>query len=144
MMGNPLRRPLQRLALATSLTLLAVPAGARSPPGEGVICAAALYTYADEVMSKCHAGKQPKLQAELRRGVKRIDAYLLKNSTMTRADLVAFKREQAGVGRPAEVLCGVDDEGLYKALTNKSPQELRSFFDNLLARPGKPTWGTCT
>lgn len=143
MMGNPLRRPLQCAVVAAALALIAGPALAQSKPGEGVICAAALYTYADEVISKCHDGKQPKLQAELRRGVKRLDAYILKNSKMTKAELASFKREKAGVGRPPEVLCQVDDEGLFKALTNKSAKEMRSYFDRLTARPGTPTWGKC-
>jgi hypothetical protein len=75
--------------------------GARLPePGEGVVCAWAIYTVASEVGKRCYPGEHAEVQAELHRAVSRIDAYVVANTKppVTQQQLDKFKREQGHVG----------------------------------------------
>lgn len=106
-----------------------------APPGEGVICAWGIYSFVSEVVERC---------AELKRSVERLDAYVRANSEITPEQFDRFKREQANVGAPESAICqaGVAD-GLVDSLTRVPVHDLRASIDELVARPGTPTWGTC-
>jgi hypothetical protein len=119
------------------------PAARVPPPGEGVICALAIYTLVNEVGGQCFPGGNPEFQAEVGRSVSKLDAFVLRNSDMTRAALAKFKADQGQVGAPKERLCKGDAITLYRALESGGAQRLRSSVDDAVARPGKPTWGTC-
>jgi hypothetical protein len=113
------------------------------PPGEGVVCAWAIYAVVAEIGARCFPGDAPEFQAELNRSVGRIDAYVLKNSKMTPEDVARFKRDQGHVGYPKELICQGDGLQLYQALKSGGAARLRSATDAAVARPGEPTWGTC-
>lgn len=110
-----------------------------------MICAWAIYTVMNEVGPRCHPGEDAAIQAEVARAVEKIDAYVLANltPTPTREDLDAFKRKQGHVGAPAEQLCTGSAEEMYEALVAQGPAPIRQSVDELLERPGEPTWGTC-
>ncbi|WP_439471740.1 hypothetical protein [Brevundimonas sp.] len=115
-----------------------------APPGEGVVCAWALYSFASDVVERCPSNVSPEMKAELKRSVERLDAYVRANSEITQEDFDQFKREQANVGRPEAEICQADaDEGLVDAMTQMPVTQLRIYIDDLTARPGAPTWGTC-
>lgn len=146
-----MRRRLSLIALfliaATGLTAFSsapVQTRRETPPGEGVICAWAIYSHVADVVERCPTGASPELKAELTRSVERLDAYVWANSDITQAQFDQFKREQANVGRPeAEVCQQRIDDGLVDSLTQMPVEELRTFIDGAVARPGTPTWGTC-
>lgn len=115
-----------------------------APPGEGVICAWAIYSLLDEVGSRCFPGRDPAHQAELKRSVAQLDSYVARNAKDLSADEVAkFKRDQARVGAPKELLCRGDPLMMYEAFRDQDPAELRRSVDAVVARDGAPTWGTC-
>lgn len=135
------------LIAATGLTAFgSAPVQTRreTPPGEGVICAWAIYSFASDVVERCPSEVSPGMKAELKRSVERLDAYVRANSEITQDQFDQFKREQANVGRPEAEICRADaDEGLIEAMTRMPVEELRSYIDGITARPGRPTWGTC-
>jgi hypothetical protein len=121
------------------------PTAPRIPtPGEGIFCAAAIYSVVNEVAQRCFPAESPDVRAALKDAVQRLDAYILENSkTTTRAQLDQFHREQGGVGAPAERLCSGESVQLYRALAGAGAEKLRSSVDAMTARKGPPTWGTC-
>lgn len=114
-----------------------------SPPGEGVICAAGLYAAAAEVGRRCLAAPDPAVQAELDAAVARFDHYILADPDWDQAALDRFKREQALVGTPTAELCASDAVMVYRALAEAGAESLRISSQQLVARPGRPTWGDC-
>ena len=115
------------------------------PPGEGVICAWAIYSAMAEVGSRCHPGEDVEVQKELTRAVASIDAYVIANSTPapTPEQIEGFKRSQGSVGDTKAQLCRGDMDELYGAIAAQGAPEIRRFIDELVARPGPPTWGDC-
>ena len=116
------------------------------PPGEGVLCAWAIYAAIATVGQKCHPGEDPEFQSALGRTIARFDAYVLANSTpsATPAWIDAFKRQQGSQDTPTAALCANKDaENMYQALLKAGANEIRKSTDELLARPGNPEWGTC-
>ena len=115
-----------------------------TPPGEGVVCAWALYSFAADVVERCPSDVSAEMKAELKRSVERLDAYVRANSEITPEQFDTFKREQANVGRPEAEICeaGVGD-GLVDGMTQMPVAQLRTYIDGITARPGTPTWGTC-
>jgi hypothetical protein len=116
------------------------------PPGEGVLCSWALVTLTAEVGRMCHAGESPEVQAELDAAVARFDAFVLANSTpsATPESVAEFKRVQGKTGASAEMLCASSDaERMYQTIVSQDLVRLRESVDQLLARPGPPSWGTC-
>lgn len=112
-------------------------------PGEGVICAMGIYNAMAEVGRRCFAGQDQEYQNELIRAVNRIDRYVLSNSNWTDADLAKFKREQARVGEPTDLVCVAEMTDMYLHSSKQGAPRLRKTTDVLLARPGPPTWGDC-
>ena len=96
-----------------------------------------------EVGRTCFPGRDPEYQAELGRSVARIDEYVLRNSTMTAADVTRFKRDQSLLGAPASELCHGDYPPMYEEAVARGTAVLRSETDRMLARPGQPTFGDC-
>jgi hypothetical protein len=117
-------------------------AARRLPPGEGIFCALAIYSVAREVGRQCFPGEDPEYQAELGRSVAKLDAFVLRNSKTTPAELAKFKTDQ-GQGAPRELLCKGEAVGIYRAVENGGAERLRTSIDSAVARPGQPTWGTC-
>lgn len=113
------------------------------PPGEGIICAWAIYAAAAEIGARCFPREAPEFQAELNRSVGRIDAYVLKNSKATPEDVARFKRDQGHVGYPKELICKGDGLQLYHSLKSVGAARLRAATDAAVGQPGEPTWGTC-
>ena len=140
-----------RLRLAAVLALLAAGAMSASaqdsvrepPPGEGVICALAVYSAVAEAGSRCRTGQDAKFQSDLREMVASLDDYVLRNGDLTAAQLRQFKASPAGAGIPTERLCKGDAVKMYDAMKARDTREARSQLEKLLARPGKPTWGAC-
>jgi hypothetical protein len=112
------------------------------PPGEGVMCALAIYSAMDQVGRVCFPGQDPAMQAEVGRAVAKLDRYVLANG-WTAEDLAHFKREQASVDTPKDKLCKGDFLDLYKAAKTSDPAALGAAVDKATSRPGQPTWGTC-
>ncbi|MDP3802345.1 hypothetical protein [Brevundimonas sp.] len=109
--------------------------------GEGVLCAIALYSGIAEAARTCTPETAPEFQAELRRQVERLDAYALANG-MTTEGLAGFKSQNlAGLGDPS-MCAAYREEGLEEVLT-ADPEAMRTTVDELVARPGTPTWGSC-
>jgi len=120
--------------------------GARTPePGEGVVCAWALYTVAREVGRRCHPGEDVELQEALEQAVSEIDAYVVANTnpSATQQQIDEFKRQQGHVGASEEFLCRGDPSELYRSLAEQGAPAIRASLDAALSRPGQPTWGTC-
>lgn len=117
-----------------------------APPGEGVICAVALFGAIEEIGRRCYPDRLPEFQAELRQSLARLDAYVLANSDMTAEDLARFKADQSGADVPDAELCSSEFGSIY---TDPAPaattdaMEFSAYVDRLVARPGEPTWGTC-
>lgn len=103
----------------------------------------AIYNAAAEVGRRCFPGQNPELQETLEQAVTRIDTYVLENSEASPALLETFKREQAHVGAPEEMLCQGNLLELYKSAASTGVEVIRSHLDELLAVPGEPTWGDC-
>lgn len=114
-----------------------------APPGEGVICAWAIYSLVEEVGRRCAPGRYPEAQTELRRTVQRLDEYVRANSDFTPEQIAQFKSEQAHVGVPEAELCQGDGLEMFEHIAQIDPIELSTGIDALVARPGAPTWGTC-
>jgi len=144
------------IGLGLSLVLLASSTGQLSaiaqdgarkpPPGEGVLCAWSIMAAIAEIGRKCHAGEDVELQGKLDGAVARIDAYVLANSdpATTRAQIEEFKRIQGHNDVPAGKMCVPGDgEIMYQEFARAEPDMIRTWLDELLARPGNPSWGTC-
>lgn len=115
-----------------------------TPPGEGVICAWAIYSVLDEVGRRCTSNASPEMKAEIRHAVEALDAYVMTNAALTADQVHQFKVQQGGAETPDAMLCGGDALGMLEhTQANVSPAELRASVDALVARPGEPTWGTC-
>lgn len=147
-------RGLPPSAIAVAIVLLAggsgagqtvrpAPDGPVPAPGEGVICAEAIYTVIAEVGAQCRAGEDPAFQAELKHDLSLIDAYILKNSKTTPAQLDEFKRVQGHKGAPKAALCRGDALQMYDAMKRADPKAMSASIQKTLALPGEPTWGTC-
>ena len=121
----------------------------QAPPGEGVICAWAIYAVISNVAERCDPDGDPDLRAELRRAVERLDAYMAANTNLTPEQIHAFKVDQAHIDVPTTELCASEAVDLYRGFERGrddgevNVQALRSHVDGLVARPGTPTWGTC-
>jgi hypothetical protein len=117
-----------------------------APPGEGVICTMAIFGAIAEIGRRCYPDRLPEFQAELRQSLVRLDAYVLANSDMTAEDLERFKADQSGAGLSDAELCSSEFGSVYtepQATEAMDADDLRSSIDQLVARPGTPTWGTC-
>jgi hypothetical protein len=117
----------------------------RTEPGEGVVCAWAIYTTALEVGTRCYPGEHVDVQTELRRAVSQIDAYVIANSKPppTQKQFDTFKREQGNVGASREFLCRGDPDQIYKGFVGWGAPAISKAVNELVSRPGQPTWGTC-
>ena len=113
-----------------------------APPGEGVMCALAIYGVADQVGRRCFPGQDAAMQAEIGRAVTKLGGYVLANG-WTADDLARFKREQTWVDEPKEKLCKGDPLGLYRSIAGADPATVHAGVDQLISRPGKPAWGDC-
>jgi hypothetical protein len=113
------------------------------PPGEGAICALALFAAAAEVGRRCFPDERPALQAELDRASARLDAFVLANSRTSRAELDELKRKQALVGAPQAELCASDAMMIYRAFAAQGADALKADSEKLVTRPGPATWGDC-
>jgi hypothetical protein len=118
------------------------PDKAEPPPGEGVMCALAIYGVVEQVGRRCFPGQDASMQAEIGRSVTKLDRYVLANG-WTAKDLARFKRDQTWVDEPTDKLCKGDPADLYRAMTATDPAELRAGVDAQVSRPGKPSWGDC-
>ena len=107
------------------------------------MCGWAFVAFAQNVGHVCFPGQDKAFQGEVDESVARIDAYVLKNGPDTPADIVAFKHDQAQVGRSAEELCTGDGLTMYNHFRGLAPGSVRAMTDSLVSRPGKPTWGDC-
>jgi hypothetical protein len=112
------------------------------PPGEGVMCALAIYGVVDQVGRRCFPGQDAPMQAEIGRAVAKLDGYVLANG-WTAKDLARFKRDQTWVDEPNDKLCKGDPADLYRGMAAADLAELRAGVDAQVSRPGKPTWGDC-
>lgn len=115
----------------------------RPAPGEGVICALAIFSAMSEVGSRRFPGEDAEFQSELARSVTRLDEYVLRNSERTIEDLSAFKKEQAHIGAPQAAVCHEEAIDMYRHMASRGPERLKSGTDELVARPGEPKWGDC-
>jgi len=113
------------------------------PPGEGIFCALAIYSVAQEVGLQCFPGESPEIQSELSRSVGKLEAYVLQNSKTTPAELAQLRNQQGAVGAPKERLCTGDAVAIYRAIAKGGAERLRTSIDAAVARSGKPTWGDC-
>ena len=133
--------------LAASFALIAAdqPAPSRPvpAPGEGVICALALYNAIAEIGRQCFPDQDQDFKTRLSGVLKKVDAYVLANSGSKPEDLEIFKRKQALLGKPKADVCKPDLMQLYTAAAKAGAADLQDSADKLLARPGKPTWGDC-
>lgn len=134
-------------AVAAALGLAAFGAAPRQSaepsrrPGEGVLCALAIYSALTEASRRCAPDTAPEAQAELRRQVERLDAYALANG-MTAETLAAFKAQHVpSASDPA--ICEMYRRDRFDEALEIEPEALRTYVDDLTARPGTPAWGDC-
>lgn len=112
-------------------------------PTASVMCVATFLNLAAEVGRRCVPDEDPALQAELRRAVARTDAFILRNSPMTEAELAEFKKTYALTGASKEVLCQGDPLMAYRAFQKGGVDRLRANTDEMLAQPRDPRVGEC-
>lgn len=104
----------------------------------------AIYTVMASVGSKCFPGESPEFQAEIRRSVDRLDAYVSRNAKdFTPQAMAEFKRRQGHTETPADQLCRSDAVPMYRAMEKGDRTTMSAGLDKLLARDGPPSWGTC-
>ena len=133
---------LARVLLCTcGLLSVAAASPQQPPPGEGVLCTMALVEVSAEAGRRCHAGQHPEFQAMLERSEVKLDAYFTRNGPATPQQLAHFKRQQAGIGEP-DFKCLPADE-IYLVMLKNAPGSFERDIDELLSRPGKPTFGDC-
>ncbi|MEQ1499405.1 MAG: hypothetical protein ABL914_12180 [Novosphingobium sp.] len=119
-------------------------AAIQPPPGQGTLCALAIYSLVETVGQKCRAGQDPEFQAGIARIVDKYDAFMLANSTWTAQDLVEFKRKQAATDEPAEAVCKSENHVMfYDAMKKQDIKVQEAGVDQFVSRPGEPTWGDC-
>lgn len=96
-----------------------------------------------EVAERCFPKEAPQVRTQFRAMTTRLEAYVLANSPeVTAADLARFRHEQGGANVPADKLCRGEAAEMYRVMSTKTDQ-LRAAVDKAVAKPGKPTWGTC-
>lgn len=142
-------KPARPLLAALLLALAGAPAFGDTPeqaepPGTGVLCGWAFMAFAAEVGRQCFPGQDAEFQAELAGYVSRYDDYVARNGGATPDQIAAFKTRQGHFGDAKEVVCRRDSLEFYRAMRDMNPEERRAVVDEALARPGEPTWGTCT
>jgi len=115
----------------------------QAPAGEGVICTLGIFSAMKEVGNRCFPGQDADFQSELGRAVERLDEYVLTNSEWTASDLETFKKDQSLVDAPQPKVCREELIGMYKQMAADGPSPVKSGTDELVARPGMPTWGDC-
>jgi hypothetical protein len=120
------------------------PAPHEMPPGDGVLCAYAIYGSFAEVGERCDVHPDPAFQAELRRSATRLAAYIRANAHWSEEKVDRFTKEQAQVGRPAAQLCTAETMGFYRQMAERNTaRQLAEGVDKTVARAGPPTWGLC-
>jgi hypothetical protein len=99
----------------------------------------------EQVGARCYPGQHPDVDAALHDGVTRIESYVRQNSNppVTDADIASFERQQGASETPAAQLCQGDAVEMYRGIAAQGADALRRSVDELVARPGPPTWGTC-
>lgn len=113
-------------------------------PGEGIICTWMINALVAEYGRRCVAGEYPKLQVELERADRLLEAYVATNSKppMTDEQVQAFKRRHGVADAPLEEICEGWGQKMYPR-SELLASEVRRYVDALVARPGEPTWGGC-
>jgi len=137
-----------KIVLAAAMASVLASSAARAeqrqrPPCEGVICSWALYAIVDHVGRECFRGRDPEFQAEVARHVARFDAYVVANSDATVEDAREFRRQQGEHAAAPGRLCSGDPVMMYELFRQQGATERTKNVDDMLARPGPPTWGTC-
>jgi len=136
--------PFVSLRAAVALLAIAVTANASAQPdfapGDGMLCAAALYHATAQAAKRCYPDEAVELQAELGQAVERIDAFILANSDWTLQQLAAFNDEQARVESGAKP-CEDQAVEIFRKMMKAKPESVRAAVDLGTARAGKPTWG---
>lgn len=136
---------LRFVALSGLVLIGAAPPPVQYPPGVGVLRMMAFVDVTAEAGRRCFPDQNPAFQARIERAEAQFDAYFLKNTPATPEQLAKFKREQASVGDPTfDCRADGDSVPIYKHLQTVDQQQLTSGIDELLARPGKPSFGDCT
>jgi hypothetical protein len=107
-----------------------------------VLCLWGLTSAAAEIGRQCRVGQNPAFQAELERSVSRFDDYVLANG-MTAEQVAQFKRQQGLSGAPEARLCTGELISFYDHMAAGGPEGLRAAVDELVSRPGRPSWGDC-
>ena len=114
-----------------------------SPPGEGIGCALAVFSAVAEVGSRCFNGQDQEVQIALQYSVSRLERFIVQNSNTTTEEIEKFKQEQGRVGAPEALLCHGDGPSLYKHFRTLGAARIRAEIDEMVARPGTPTFGSC-
>lgn len=112
-------------------------------PGYGTLCIWSMLTVVAEVGSRCHAGENLALQANLDRAAARFKEYVIINMDppLTDGQVQEFLRVFGYVGAPVEQVCSELFEDVYQRIA--SDPEFLTDVDALIAEPGKPTMGLC-
>jgi hypothetical protein len=114
--------------------------------GKGaVLCVWMIYAEVQATGQTCFKGQDQAFQAELDSSIKRIDAFIIKNSSrpVTQAGLDARKaqgRQQLGA---IKNLCTSGAAQMYQALRAGGPDKLRASTTDLLSIPREPVTNPC-
>jgi hypothetical protein len=134
------------VALLVMAAVFGVARGDSAPkaPGAGLLCAWAMLSVVSEVGDQCFAGQDRDFQSQVRIMVAQMDAYVAANQPATPEMIASFHKDQGLRGAPASTLCQGDLPELYKHVRDQGVGKLHAVFDEMISRPGKPTWDTCT
>ncbi len=113
------------------------------PPGEGVLCAAAIFGLMAEVGRRCFPDKDRAFQTELARSVEKLDEFMLRDPDWTAAKLATFKASPTRPSVDTTRLCQGDAIQMFDAIAAQGASALRVSIDKSVSRPGKPSWGDC-
>jgi len=114
--------------------------------GKGaVLCAWGILQAARTVGLECHHNEDTAFQNELKRSLRRIDRFIVKNSKhpVTVADLEARRSQGLQELRFSGNICVGDAEKLYEALRGRGVSAVQAETTDLLSIPREPVINPC-
>lgn len=109
----------------------------------GPVCWAAILESISEIGKRCIQEESPAFRVAIDEDIARLDAKFLANG-WTPDGLERFKVQMGERDRSVAELCGNKSAmAFYQGLAKALPADIHKTTDDMLARPGRPEWGTC-
>ncbi len=129
------------LLAVTVLTIGAAPALPDDKLTVGSGCFYDIVLAADQTGRICHTSEDAEFRAAVADSLARLDqAFVAKG--IPAADLARIKAQGTSMAAAAPS-CNGDADKLYQMMRTAGAAKLRADTDQIIARPGKPTYGDC-